>query len=141
MVSLFSVLRGRLMLVQGHSFFSDMPEDVRYFKPRVFSKPFIEKTMVFVLPEKLKDFRRSLWHVRKCENEEGSNYIPLFRAQCILTEEAAPAGLEGPYDVYPFYSRVPRNKRHYLDYYMLFLFRSRPEYAKFCALSGEKPAR
>ncbi|WP_173582172.1 hypothetical protein [Acetobacter musti] len=124
------------MIVQDHPWFCDMPDDLRYLKPKEFQKPFIEKTMIFILPDKLKDFRRNLWHVRKRKNEEGAVYIPLFRVQCILDRDPLPPGYLGPFNVYPFYSKVARNKRHYLDYYMLFVFDGQPNYAKFRSLTA-----
>lgn len=124
------------MIVQDHPYFCDMPDDVRYLRPKELTRPFIEKTIVFVIPDRLKDFRRNLRHVRKRSNEDGAVYAPLFRARCLLASDPYPEGCVGPLDVYPFYTKVARNKRHYLDYYMLFLFDSQPEYAKFRSLTG-----
>ncbi|NHO19336.1 hypothetical protein GOB90_10190 [Acetobacter oeni] len=114
-----------------------MPDDLRYLEPAELSKPFIEKTMIFILPDKLKDFRKNLWHVRKRENEEGAIYVPLFRARCILAEDPVPPGYSGPFSVYPFYSKVARNKRHYLDYYMLFILSGQSDQAKFRSLTEQ----
>ncbi|GBQ21114.1 hypothetical protein AA0472_0349 [Acetobacter estunensis NRIC 0472] len=123
------------MIVLDHPYFCDMPDSVRYMRPETFPRPFIEKGIVFVLPDKLKNFRRNLFHVRRRDDDSAATYVPLFRAKCILESDPRPPDLLGPYDVYPFYTKVARNRRHYLDYYMLFLFSGQPEFARFRALA------
>ena len=108
-----------------------MPDSLRYMKVEEFPRPFIEKGIVFILPDKLRHFRRNLYHVRRRDDEDSATYAPLFRATCILESEPRPEGMFGPFDVYPFYTKVARNRRHYLDYYMLFLFDSQPDFARF----------
>lgn len=124
------------MIVQDYPFFCDMPEDMRYLRQETFSRPFIEKSIIFIIPDKIRDFRKNLYHVRRRENEEGAVYVPLFRGRCQLAHEPVTEGYSGPCDVYPFYTQVARNRRHYLDYYMLFLFRGQAEFAKFRDLTA-----
>ena len=117
------------MIVQDHPFFCNMPEDMRYYRPLEFPEGFIEKSMVFIIPDRLRKFRRHLWHVRRNPGDEAI-YMPLFRVQCILPNDAAPAGLKGPLDVYPFYARTTKTRNKALDYYLLFLFRDRLSYQR-----------
>ncbi|MBS4075272.1 hypothetical protein KGY14_08705 [Ameyamaea chiangmaiensis] len=113
-----------------------MPDDLRYRTRPSTGAAFIEKDMVFVLPARLKDFRRHLHYVAEVPGSDSALYKPLFRATCIVDTYPAPPGFDGPRTIYPFYARVARNKRHYRDYYMLFLFRHQPEMAKFQMLNS-----
>lgn len=121
------------MIVQDHPHFCNMPEDMRYYQPEHFGEGFIEKSMVFLLPERLKKFRRNLWHVRRNPGDDAV-YMPLFRVNCILPSEPAPAGLQGPFDVYPFYTRTTKTRSRELDYYVLFIFRDRMSWMRCKAL-------
>lgn len=125
------------MIVQDHPWFCDMPESLRYMRAEDLPRPFIEKGIVFILPDRLRHFRKNLYHVRRRDAEDSATYAPLFRARCILESEPHPEDMLGPFDVYPFYTKVARNRRHYLDYYMLFLFDGQPDFARFRELAGE----
>ncbi|AQS84987.1 MAG: hypothetical protein ABF876_06550 [Acetobacter aceti] len=113
-----------------------MPEGLHYMREEEFPRPFIEKGIVFILPDKLKNFRKNLYHVRRRQDDDSALYVPLFRARCVLESEPRPEGMSGPFPVYPFYTRVARNRRHYLDYYMLFLFAGQSDLARFRNLTA-----
>lgn len=112
------------MIVQDHPYFCNMPDDMQYYRPDVFPSGFIEKSMVFALPDRLKKFRRNLWHVRRNPGEDAV-YMPLFRVDCILKTDPPPLGLQGPLDAYPFYTRTTKTRSRELDYYVLFIFREK----------------
>jgi hypothetical protein len=53
------------MIIQGYTYFCDMPDDARYLRSPQPDERFIEENMVFILPDRLRKFRRQLWHVRR----------------------------------------------------------------------------
>ncbi|EHH67945.1 hypothetical protein [Gluconobacter morbifer] len=124
------------MIVQDHPYFCNMPEDMRYYRPAVFPEGFIEKSIVFVLPDRLRKFRRNLWHVRRNPGDDAV-YMPLFRVNCVLESEPQPTGLEGPFDIYPFYTRTTKTRSRELDYYVLFLFREKLAFLRCQELTGD----
>jgi hypothetical protein len=124
------------VIVQDYPWFSDMPDCLYYMRAEEFPRPFIEKGIIFILPDKLKNFRKNLYHVRRRDNDDSALYVPLFRANCLLESEPCPKDMSGPFPVYPFYTRIARNRRHYLDYYMLFLLGSQSERARFNTLTA-----
>ena len=119
-----------LVIVRDAAFYVDMPDDMRYFRRPDGTQTFIEKDMVFLLPERLKDFRKNLYHVRRVNDPNSALYAPLFQARCVISVSGID-GFDGPNDIFPFYEKIARNKRHYRDYYMLFLFRHRADYRKY----------
>lgn len=124
---------GRDMIIRDVAFHADMPDDMRYLRRPDGTQTFIEKDMIFLLPERLKDFRKNLYHVRRVNGSDSALYAPLFLVRCVISD-AEMDGFSGPFDVFPFYEKIARNKRHYRDYYMLFLFRHQVDYRKYCRL-------
>lgn len=123
----------RTMKIQGYNFFCDMPEDMQYLRRESPDERFIEENMIFILPDRLRKFRKNLWHVRK--NAGATHvYIPLFRVKTLLASEAAagavPEGYEGPFDVFPFYAHTSKRRSRSLDYYLLFIFRDKTSFVK-----------
>ncbi|MFT8645569.1 hypothetical protein [Gluconacetobacter sp.] len=125
------------MIVRDFAFHADMPDDMRYLRRPDGVQRFIEKDMIFLLPERLKDFRKDLYHVCRINSSDSALYGPLFQVRCVIADGAAVEGFEGPCDVFPFYEKVARNKRHYRDYYVLFLFRHQADYRKYRRLCRE----
>lgn len=123
------------MIVQGYNHFHDMPQDMRYLESSTESGGFIEHGMIFIVPARLRKYRRSLFHVR-LNDGPAAEYAPIFRCRCQTSSEPLPEGYDGPYDVYPFYARTSRTRGHRKDYYVLFLFRDKMSYVRFRDLAG-----
>ncbi|MFT9460206.1 MAG: hypothetical protein ABF611_11700 [Acetobacter orientalis] len=117
------------MIVQGYNFFCDMPQDMRYLRQESEGERFIEENMIFILPDRLRKFRKNLWHVRKNAGPTHI-YVPLFRVQTQLASELLPQGYAGPLDVYPFYTHTSRRRSRSLDYYVLFVFKDKTSFVK-----------
>lgn len=117
------------MKIQGYNFFCDMPDDMLYLRKESPDERFIEENMVFILPDRLRKFRKNLWHVRKNAGPTHI-YIPLFRVKTILASDPVPSGYEGPLDVFPFYAHTSKRRSRSLDYYLLFVFRDKASYVK-----------
>lgn len=117
------------MIVHGYNFFCDMPEDTLYLRRKTENERFIEENMVFILPDRLRKFRKNLWHVRKNAGPTHI-YMPLFRVHTLLASEPQPQGYDGPLDVFPFYTHTARRRSRSLDYYLLFLFRDKTSFVK-----------
>ncbi|MFT8517518.1 MAG: hypothetical protein ABF673_10675, partial [Acetobacter persici] len=108
------------MIIQGYNFFCDMPDDMRYLRNSTPDENFIEENMIFILPDRLKKFRKNLWHVRR--NAGATHiYLPLFRVKTILEQDPIPPGYEGPLDVFQFYNHTSKRRSRALDYYLLFV--------------------
>mgnify|MGYP001248190785 FL=1 len=122
------------MIVRNFAFYADMPDDMRYLRKPGGQPTWIEQDMVFLLPPRLKDFRKNLFHVRRAEKTESALYASLFQVKCVVAGQEDTTGFDGPYDVFPFYEKVFRRRRQYRDYYVLFLFRHKTDYQKYMRL-------
>lgn len=128
------------MIIQGYNFFCDMPDDMRYLRNSTPDESFIEENMIFILPDRLKKFRKNLWHVRR--NAGATHiYIPLFRVKTILEQDPIPPGYEGPFDVFPFYTHTSKRRSRALDYYLLFVFRHKETYVQCKSLLNPEKVR
>lgn len=122
------------MIVRNFAFYADMSDDMRYMRRNDGGQTLIEQDMVFVLPPRLRDFRKNLFHVRRVEKSDSTLYAPLFQVRCVMADHEAMQGFDGPCDVFPFYEKSFRRRRNYRDYYVLFLFRHKVEYQKYLRL-------
>ncbi len=86
-----------------------MPEDTRYLRRAQPDERFIEENMVFILPDRLRKFRRHLWHVRRNPGPVHV-YVPLFRVNTLVASEPLPAGYGAVQDVYPFYTHTTHRR-------------------------------
>lgn len=119
------------MIVRNFAFYADMPDDMRYWRKPDGQQIWIEQDMVFLLPERLKDFRKNLFHVRREERADSTLYSALFQVKCVVGAQDTPPGFDGPHDVFPFYEKIQQRRRNYRDYYVLFLFRHKRDYQKY----------
>ncbi|GAN99901.1 hypothetical protein Gxy13693_033_075 [Komagataeibacter xylinus NBRC 13693] len=117
------------MIVQDTNFFCDMPADMKYLRDRNPPQNFLEQNMIFVLPQRLRKFRKNLFHVRRTD-ADATVYAPLFQVRCITEHDPVPEGYDGPFDVFPFYTNPTRRRRRTLDYYVLFLFQDKLSYVR-----------
>ena len=120
------------MKIQGYNFFCDMPDDARYLRRAQPDERFIEENMIFILPDRLRKFRRNLWHVRRNPGPVHI-YVPLFRVETLLESDPLPPEYGPPQDVFPFYTHTTRRRGRALDYYVLFIFRDKESYVRWNA--------
>ncbi|MCP1242225.1 hypothetical protein GOB86_06605 [Acetobacter lambici] len=127
------------MIIQGYNYFCDMPEDAQYLRSPQPDERFIEENMVFILPDRLRKFRRHLWHVRRNPGPVHV-YVPLFRVNTVMASEPLPAGFGAAQDVYPFYTHTTHRRGRALDYYVVFIFKDKDSYVR-CQTLLQPPAQ
>ncbi|AOX16007.1 hypothetical protein [Kozakia baliensis] len=117
------------MIIQDYNFYCDMPDDTQYLESATPQEGFIERNMIFLLPDRLRKFKKNLYHVRR--NTGPSNtYAPIFRVRCLTQSEILPEGYNGPFDVFPFYTHTTKTRARHKDYYVLFIFKDKLSYVK-----------
>jgi hypothetical protein len=122
------------MIVRDFKFNADMPDDMKYLRLPEKTSPFIEYGMIFIIPERLKNFRKNLFYVKKLQNEDSNIYQKLFPIKCITPDDQKHPEYEGPFDVFPFYEKSTLRKRNPRDYYLLFLFRHQADFRRYSHL-------
>lgn len=123
------------MIIRGYNFFCDMTPDMQYLRNHDPVDGFIERNMIFVLPDRLRRFRKNLYHVRR-NTGPSHEYSPLFRVRSQLRSDPVPAGYDGPCDVFPFYANATMTRTRHKDYYVLFIFRDKMSWARFRQIAG-----
>ncbi|QOF95628.1 hypothetical protein IFJ82_02860 [Novacetimonas hansenii] len=123
------------MIIRGYNFFCDMTPDMQYLRNHDPVDGFIERNMIFVLPDCLRRFRKNLYHVRR-NTGPSHEYSPLFRVRSQLRSDPVPAGYDGPCDVFPFYANATMTRTRHKDYYVLFIFRDKMSRARFRQIAG-----